>query len=355
MTLAPPVVVGETPSEAVSVEVVEGEVGRTLTLTTTVRRPDAPVATNELSGVVTRVAASGEFTAGDVVYVVGDVPVAVAAGTVPMWRDLGEGAKGEDVAQVQAMLAARGAVVKADGSWGAATTRAVKAWQKQIGAPQTGVVPLGGLIVVDAVPVALRVETKVLWPGAVLSGGEEVVFAAAGAPTFAMEVTSGQEALVPLGSSVVVKGPEVAWVGVVASAKPTDMGSELEVTAPDGGVLCGVECATLPPAEATYLLTDVQVVPPRTGPVVPVAAITTQPDGATTVAVVTAGSQTQTRPVQVLTVADGLAVVEGVSPGERVRVLGKATTTGTPATTPGEDTGETIPGQDAADPGEDAS
>lgn len=60
----------------------EGSVGRSLPLSTTLRQPALPVAQNGLAGVVTSVA-PGEVDEGDVVYVVGDVPVRVVQGEVP--------------------------------------------------------------------------------------------------------------------------------------------------------------------------------------------------------------------------------------------------------------------------------
>ena len=65
------------------------------------------------------------------------------------------------------------------------------------------------------------------------------------------------------------------------------------------------------------------MVPPVTGPVVPVSALRTQPDGAARVTVVRDGVQEE-RTVIVRGSADGLAVVDGVDAGETVRVLNGA-------------------------------
>ena len=85
-------------------------------------------------------------------------------------------------------------------------------------------------------------------------------------------------------------------------------------------MVCGEDCDTLPADATTSLLSQVSVVPPVSGPVVPVSALRTQPDGAATVTVVRDGAA-EDRTVTVLGSADGLAVVDGVDAGEQVRVL----------------------------------
>lgn len=324
VTLTPAERESQVPDSFVDVTVVEQQVGRVLTLTTTVRRSSAPLAANALAGVVTSVTEDGTHAAGDVLYMVGDTPVTLVAGTVPFWRDLGFGAAGEDVRQVQRFLADAGYPVQVvDGEWGSRTTSAVKAWQKSIGASQTGGLTLGTLVAAPTLPVTIDLDTAVLRPGAVLQGGEEAVLIPGGEPVFVMELTSSQAAMVPDGTSVVVHADGADWSGVTGEPRVTDDGVEVPVTAPDGGLLCGSDCDRLSLADETYLLTDVAIRPPVTGPVVPVAALTTGPDGVTTVDVVGDGGRIDAAPVEIVAVADGLAVVTGVEAGQRVRVFGE--------------------------------
>jgi len=65
----------------------------------------------------------------------------------------------------------------------------------------------------------------------------------------------------------------------------------------------------------------VAVVKPATGPAVPVAAITTQADGRTTVLMVDGSGARAEREVRVKASQDGVAIVDGVKVGERVQVL----------------------------------
>jgi hypothetical protein len=62
----------------------------------------------------------------------------------------------------------------------------------------------------------------------------------------------------------------------------------------------------------TSFSTEIVVVPETEGPVIPVAGILTDPDGSTSVRL----ADGTTIEVEVLAVADGLAVVEGVSAGD---------------------------------------
>lgn len=306
------------------ITVVEQELGRVLTLTTAARRESVPLAVNALSGVVTEVAEAGEHDAGDVLYRVGGMAVVLVRGASPFWRDLGPGMNGQDVEQVQTFLESVGAEVAVDGRWGPATTAAVKAWQKSRDLEQTGMFALGELVAAPDLPVAIGLDAKTLRPGALLAGGEELVSIATGEPTFFMEVTQGQAELIASGTGVVVHDRNgQSWTGMAGQGQAVETGYEIPVTAPDGSVLCGSQCGLLPPAGFVYLLTDVAVRPPVIGPVVPLAAIGTNPDGSTSVTVVEAGTP-RAVPVTVVSAADGLAVVDGIDIGDVVRVFGTA-------------------------------
>lgn len=322
VTLRPPDVAEQAPPSAAWVEVVEQDLGRTITLTTTVNRPSTPLALNALSGVVTSVSESSTLGQGDELYRVGDTPVLLVAGDMPFWRDLSAGARGDDVRQIQQMLNAEGASLTVDGIWSAGTTQAVRAWQREHGAPITGAISLGEVVARGDLPVEIAIDTDVAWPGAVLAGGEIVAMVADGEPTFVMEVTPEQAAMVPTGTLVTVHEGDASWEGAVADSQTTDAGARLAVTAADGGPLCADQCDELPASGTSYLLTDVTIIPPVTGPVIPIAALSTQVDGTTSVDVMTATGEAGVQVVHVVQLADGLAVVEGVELGQMVRVFG---------------------------------
>lgn len=140
----------------------EGSVGRSLPLSTTLRQPALPVATNSLAGVVTEVS-PGEVDAGDVVYVVGDTPVRVVQAEAPFWRDLARPAKGDDVTALQELLIAQEHLAgEPDGDFGPVTERAVKAWQKAEAHPQTGTVALGELVAVKDLPAVVQLGESIV-------------------------------------------------------------------------------------------------------------------------------------------------------------------------------------------------
>src|SRR5690625_1511643 len=114
---------------------------------------------------------------------------------------------------------------------------------------------------------------------------------------------------------------------------PTDVRQHVDVlfaitvAGPDGGSVCSDTCDLLPAGEVNHLKTDIEIVAPVAGPVVPVSAIHTGPGGLTTVSVVSGRpgdadhSATEAREISIVTVVDGLASVTGVEPGEKIKVF----------------------------------
>ncbi|MDK6927077.1 MULTISPECIES: peptidoglycan-binding domain-containing protein [Actinotignum] len=348
-TLKPPERITQTGAETMTVTVTEQNIGRTLTLSTTVERAAQPVAVNQLNGTITSVAADGEFHAGDTLYTVGNTEVIAAEGSTPFWRPLAEGTEGEDVSQYQRLLATLGySQTVADGKFGPATTAATKAWQKARGQEQSGVVGLGELVAVPQLPAALTLDRSIAWPGAALNGSENIINSVSGTPSFYMEITREQQAMIQPGMGIRVKLGEQPLIGITGEPEETEGGQvKVPVTAEDGGLLCGTRCGELPASQKAYLLTDIEIVPAVTGPTVPVSALSTMPDGTVSVRVV---GEAAPRTVTVQTVAGGLAVVEGVRAGESVYALADAKKAGAPGGS-GAPSGSGAPGGSGADTG----
>lgn len=90
---------------------------------------------------------------------------------------------------------------------------------------------------------------------------------------------------------------------------------DLLLEAPGGGPVCGAGCAAAVPFGAPASFdAEVVVVPEATGPLVPVAAITSDPGGGLGV---TLADGTRA-PVTIVSASDGLAVVDGLAPGQAV-------------------------------------
>ena len=86
--------------------------------------------------------------------------------------------------------------------------------------------------------------------------------------------------------------------------------------AADGGAICGTSCDQVPVDGSGRYRTDLVVVPDTSGPVVPIAAIVTGADGRTFVT----RDDGRDVLVRIVAAAHGRAVVDGVEPGETIRL-----------------------------------
>ena len=113
-----------------------------------------PVPLPLASGVITALPAPGVIVEkGEAIYSVNGEPVTLWAGEMPFWRDLGSGDRGADVTQLQDNLAALGYFTGTpNGVFGAATTAAVRAWQRGLGVEDTGRFAVASVVVVPPIP-----------------------------------------------------------------------------------------------------------------------------------------------------------------------------------------------------------
>ncbi|MCL2594026.1 MAG: peptidoglycan-binding protein [Promicromonosporaceae bacterium] len=326
VTVAPSTLADEAAPQMVMAEVREVSVGRTLTYMVTVTQPFESVGVNTLPGIVTEVGAAGLVDTGDVLFAVGGRPVFAVTGQTPFHRDLAARNIGPDVEQLQKALVAWGFETPINGTFGTQTTVAVRAWQQATGQSRTGIVTLGTLLAIPELPAVIRLGDALV-RGDQVHGGETAVLARVGEPRFALFLQQDQAALVPFGAQVEVRSGDLLWPAIVGDSHVNDFGQvEMELAAPDGGLVCGDACDTLAGSERQTLMSQVFVVPAVTGPGVPVAAIRTGGDGSQFVEL-SDGSRAS---VTVLSSADGLAVVDGLTVGTQVVVI-SALDQGTPA------------------------
>lgn len=297
--------------------VTDGVVGRSLRFASVASWQFRDLARNASSGVVTSVeiAPGDEVAAGDVLYSVDLRPVVVAAGATPMFRDLGLNAEGPDVAQLQELLASLGFYSgETDSQFGSGVRAAVRDWQESLGLEDDGVVRVGDVVFVSSLPARMVLADEVT-VGAPLAGGEVVVRELVGDPEFVIPLSPEQRSLVPLSADVFIAYDGGVWSGRIVEAVEDELRGELLLVleASAGGSVCSSDCAAVVPLVGeTSFSTEIVVVPETEGPVVPVAGVVTNPDGSTSV--LRAGGEMAE--VTVVAVADGLAVVEGVSAGD---------------------------------------
>lgn len=328
-TFSPPQVPAE--SQAATVyTVTEGTVGRSMSFPVAARWADTPLATGAAEGTITSMIVQPGTTvsAGDVLYSVDLRPVTIAQGDYPAFRDLSEGSEGADVRQLKTFLAAKGYLTGTqDAKFTAATTSAVKRWQKAVGVAVDGTVQAGDLVYATALPTRVTLSADVV-VGAVITPGTPVASALAAAPDFVVTLAAEQAQLVPTSGPVKVQANDVVWDAVISSATTDADGLHLALTAPDGGPVCGADCALVPiTAGAAIYTAQIVVVPDATGPVVPAAAVGVAADGSTYVR----GEDGTSIPVTVQASGDGRAVVSGIAVGDRVALFSDTVaTTATP-------------------------
>lgn len=308
-----------------TVDVAEMTVGRSLPLAVSAAWEARPFGVGAASGVLTslEVADGDTVGVGDRVFSVELRPVVAAVGEVPAFRDLSQGARGADVAQVQQLLIDTGFVAgSADGVFGPATTRAVRAWQASLGLERDGVVRAGDVVFAARLPARVRVAEDVA-VGTRVAPGDVVLSVLDGAPEFVATIPQASSADPSL--PIEVTFAEEVVETVVAGSRNDMSGNTIwTLTRVDGTSVCADRCEQVPldQNDAVYPARQV-LVPEVTGPGVPAAAVWFTASGEPYV-VLPDGTQV---PVTILGQGQGGVVLDGVENGTTV-VLADQTGTG---------------------------
>ena len=322
-TLVPPEAAADVQPDVVHT-VQEAVVGRTSTFRVGVTWPRRTVAVAPASGTVTGIAveSGSSVDAGAVLFRLDERPVVLAAGEVPAFRGLARGDTGQDVTQLQGLLRGEGLLTRAtDGSFDARTERAVRAWQRSLGLEPTGEVRAGDLVFAPQVPARVVLGEDVV-VGRRVDESTATVDVVLDEPL--LTVTVDDTSTVPReGAPVEVQYLDHVWAAVVGPALPAEderATTVLALVGPDGGPVCGGDCAVLPlQPSAASLTAEVEIVPRASGPVVPVAAlgqdatggyVVSTPDGAHV-------------PVTVLVTDGSRAVVDGVVVGQQILTVSR--------------------------------
>lgn len=136
-------------SPAATTEIERRDMARTEDFDGTLSYGTAYTMNGTLQGTVTDMAEPGTvLEPGTAAYFVDNEPVVVMQGELPMWRELAPGTEGPDVRQLEEYLSENGYenwfTVDDEYTW--ATAEAVEDWQADIGAAETGTVPLGSVV-----------------------------------------------------------------------------------------------------------------------------------------------------------------------------------------------------------------
>lgn len=315
------------PESAVLYTVMTGTVGKTLTFTAEARWPSASPLRNGASGTITTVdiEPGQRVSVGDRLYSVDLRPVSIAEGRVPAFRDMRAGTHGADVRQLQSFLAKVGhAPGSVKGQFDAATAAAVEAWQRASGVEPDGMVRRGDLVFSAALPLRVK-PAEALALGAMVSVGDELIEGIAAAPVFTITLSQDQTALIPLTGAVRVHHPNGTWEGSIATST-NDANGQLVLTlaGKDGEPLCANECDQVPLEQSAVYGAEIVAVPTTSGPLVPIAALLTSPDGSVSVL----RADGHSLHVEIEAASGGYAVVSGLSSGTRIRLFGDGTSDG---------------------------
>jgi peptidoglycan hydrolase-like protein with peptidoglycan-binding domain len=226
-------------------------------------------------GVLTAVAAPATVVRrGQRLYEVDGRPVLLLYGARPVWREFRLGmTAGADVRQLEQNLAALGyAGFTVDGRFTAATSAAVRRWQRRIRQPETGRLALGTVVFA---PDALRV-VEALAPVGTRIGGGPVLRATSTRRAVNIALPTDRQGQVRAGARVEVTMPSgqrvagtVSEVGRVATGGGTDDGGgpaapptiAVTVTLDRGAAVDGLDQAPVQVAITTEQRTGVLAVP----------------------------------------------------------------------------------------------
>ncbi|MEA2685839.1 MAG: hypothetical protein QOE93_1034 [Actinomycetota bacterium] len=180
---------------------------------------------NQTQGTITALPALGTVVErGQTLYSVANRPVPLLYGDLPAWRRLAEDVDGDDTLQLEQNLVALGHATESemlvDGKFTAATTTAVKRWQKAMGVDQTGVIEMGQALFL---PGAIRVADVKAQVGGQAPPGAEVLSGTSTSRVVKVDLDATRQSLVAVGDKVDIELPNgqstpgtIAAVGTVA-------------------------------------------------------------------------------------------------------------------------------------------
>jgi hypothetical protein len=207
---------------------------------------------------------------GKTVYTLDGIPVPLWYGPVIPWRAFTLAmSDGPDVGELTANLIALGfgAGLTASNHFSAATQSAVDRWQAALGAPQTGTVTLGD-VVVEPGPIIVRSVTPTV--GAQIQPGQPVLTASSTTRQVTVALDAAQQSQVKAGDQVAITLPDsqttpgvVASVGTVATT-PTGATTPVvtvEVTPTDAAATGGLDQAPVEVSITTATVKNATAVP----------------------------------------------------------------------------------------------
>ncbi len=273
------------------------------------------------AGTVTKVmlptGTTSTIGAGSALFELDTAPVIAMRGEVPAYRDLGPGADGPDLAQLQQFLLDAGYFTGAvDGKWGPVTSAAVTRWQDASGIARSTTLPLGTVVFVPDLP-SLVTAAPDLVRGAVLADGAPIFDEVAAAPSFAVRLPPGPSEGLGPGLSVVVTVSTTALDFTTSDKQTTDDDGTTTIPLdPAAPLTCARWCDAVPTDDTSAWPGVVTRAGPAEGVVVPVGALRSG-TGEELFVVLADGSNV---PVDVRLQVGASAIVSGVDDGAEIEL-----------------------------------
>ena len=316
--------------------ITKGDLQGHTSVTGTLRYSDSRKFKSGFEGVLIQVPASGTvLTQGDVLYRTGTETAYLMRGSLPAWRSFEAGMEdGEDIRQLETALRDLGYFdYEPDDHFSWATTSAIMKWQKAVGLPQTGTIPLGRMVFT---PGDLRVGTVTARVGDRIAADTELFDVTSTTQVVDANIKLSDQKLAVAGTAVTIKLPDAKKT----AGKITSVGTPTEKSSGSGsgsgaGSGSGESkervipiTVTLTDASATTNFQEVSVTvdlpsEKRTGVLsVPVGALLALSADQYGVEIVEAGGTTRKVPVTIGLFAGGRVEISGkdISEGQRVVV-----------------------------------
>lgn len=207
--------------------VTRGDLKGETSVTGTLRYADPHKLKSGFDGVLVQVPSSGTvLTHGDVIYSTGSEYAYLMHGAIPAWRSFEAGMEnGEDIRQLETILQGMGYFEnEPDNRFTWYTTNAIMKWQKAVGLPQTGTIPLGRMVFV---PGDLRVGTVSARVGDRIGVDSEICDVTSTTQVVESNVKLSDQRLAVVGTAVTITLPDATTTTGTISAvgTPTEKSS----------------------------------------------------------------------------------------------------------------------------------
>ncbi|MDR2538374.1 MAG: hypothetical protein LBC43_01845 [Bifidobacteriaceae bacterium] len=320
------------------VEVVKGQLGKSSTFMVQGTRANRVTTPNLLDGVYTYVSSgssdsevTGVFKNGDILYKVNETPVFVGVGSLPSYRTLSLGDKGDDVEQLFRMLKDKKSV---DGNFaGNFDQRMVDGWrnlQSSVNTPNiTDEVRLGQIVFVPKLPMQVSLDNNIK-VGSLAYNGTGVISSADGDFKFILQLSTKQLTEAPSGADAIVTYSGKTWSAKIGSVLPQTQEDgqwssdvyNIEIVSSDGkSQICGGDCDIFEGLDNVMVEVEILLAPKVSGLIVPSSAIYTDTDGTLYVL----NPEKEKTEIEVEVTSQGMSVVKGLNEGDKVLITSNET------------------------------